>query len=201
MGLAMAKRPPRSPAREGLAVAIARHAEATRNIEASEAAYEASRVAWHDADAAVEAARVTLKEAPDAEAAYLVAKARGETPDEAPVTPRQARLNLQQAIETFDAAVVARESLDLHRKQASSSAFIATMNLDDRVQDAVRDDTDVHALVNEYRKILCDLENRRATLGFLGLSFSGLPDDFVRTIDPRATAFQKALESDADAVF
>jgi len=201
MGLAILQKPPvRSPAREALAAAIAKHADAVQNVTACNAAHDSARQAARDADAAVEAAAAAIAEAKTAAVQYLTDVARG-TAGEAPLTVKQARANHLAAKDDLEAAIAARDGLEQQRKQAASSANLARMTLDDRLRDAVRDDTDVHALVNEYRKILCDQENRRATLGFLGLSFSGLPANFVPSIDPKAAEFVRALETDADAVF
>ena len=156
----------RSPEREALAEAIARHNELTRRLTAIDAASTTAWTAHKAATAAVAAATAGVEKAKSDAGRHLTAVALGEA-GEAPVTVKAARLAVQDAQDALDAAQSAREALAGQRKEIENLLVVSRLRLDTSVAAVIAADPATHALIGRFKEQLRDLTDMRRALEFI----------------------------------
>lgn len=156
--------PRRTPEREQLAEAIARHAAAEQRVARIAAAQE------HASGATLEA-RVAVRKAQDAraetnEASFLAAVALGEAdPANSPV--KAAVVAIDDAEATLNLARRTSAALGEEEKAAASDLQRAKSRLDDAVADVMKAAVSVADLLKEAEAAQADLINRRIVLRHL----------------------------------
>jgi hypothetical protein len=142
----------RSAARIVLAAAIERHATATRELAANEAAQLKAEAARGEAADAVERAQRALEEAKSAAAKHLTRTIMG-TAGDAPKSIKDARAALIDATDTFEVAGEAYDALVQQRPSLAQEASFAQFGLRDKLRDLVRSDPAVKQLIEHYTEL------------------------------------------------
>jgi hypothetical protein len=197
----------RSAARIVLAAAIERHAEATRELAANEAAQLKAEAARGEAADAVERAQLALEEAKSAAAKHLTRTIMG-TAGDAPQSIKDARAALTDATDSLEVAGEAFDALVKERPSVAQEVSFAQFGLRDKLRDLVRSDLAVKELVERYTELHRRAVDVRRALELLDRN-SMIPDEFRgwnverEWPDLQAAASWRAaisaLESDADA--
>jgi chromosome segregation ATPase len=173
MRLVDATSPPRSPEREQLAEAIARHADAARQIARIRAAQERAADTVYEAKDRIAMAISALDEAKATEGSFLAAIALGESAASAsPV--KDCAAAVEQANDQLDTARRTRDALETEMKAVESEMLFASMAVDKCVGDVVRDAPAIRALAGQYaaaQRRAVDLQRAMETVQ------SFLPDD------------------------
>jgi hypothetical protein len=150
--------PERSPERDALAAAIARHVAAIARLEAIEAALEG--IFAHTAREAVAAAAEAVEDAKTRAARALFEKTTGPTVAEA----RAAHAAAQDALA---AAESARDALEAEAEAARGEITMSRVRLDMAVADAVRADPATARLVARWREVQREHADLRSAVQLL----------------------------------
>jgi chromosome segregation ATPase len=162
--------PPRTPERESLAEAIARHAEATDQLAAVRAARERTEEARHSAEEATAKAKAAIEQAKIDTAAALV----GGTPGAPGTSVKAARAALQDCEDALEAAVAAGSVLAESAEEAERELARAERDVDRAVEAVVKASTEIRALVGRLKTAYAELVDVRNALRAVQ---SRLPDD------------------------
>jgi chromosome segregation ATPase len=148
--LRLATEPPeRTPERQSLAQAIARHDAAAKRLAAITAAHERASGAVYDLKDGVDKAIAALDEAKAGEGSYLAAIALGEA--DATLSPvKTAAANVEQANDQLGTVRRTRDALEAEMKAVESELMWAKSKLDDAVRDVVRADPAIRKLAGDH---------------------------------------------------
>ena len=157
-----------TPERAALAHAIAAHAAAVANVQATNDAGERASYAVYDAQAVVATALEGVNEAREATVHHLIAVAGGDT-GPAPRTERQARDALADAEAALDAARAARDALKGRLPGAEQARDRAARNRTDAARAVIAAETADHAaaLAAEVEALQRDALRKGAALRWL----------------------------------
>jgi len=209
--LAIAERldppPSRSPEREALAQAIAKHAGAAVELEANKAATGAVRRKLREARAGVERAEQTVEKAKD-DAAAVVAG----TIERAPLSLGTARLRAEDAMDAMTAAQTALAALEKAGPTLEMRGSIMKSRLDEAIGEVVQSETPVRELLSMHAYLQRQLARHEMVLRIisgLGGRHGGIPADacgwnceYGGQVETGADAWRvalAALREDADA--
>ena len=161
MRLVDATSPPRTPERESLAEAIARHAEATNRLAAVQAARERTEQARRDAKEAIAKATAGVEQAKIDAAAQLVGSAPGA------LSVKAARAALTDCEDALEAAIEAGGILVTTEKEAADEVEWAQTALKKCVGAVVKSEANVGQLLKEAEAAQAELINKRIVLRHL----------------------------------
>jgi chromosome segregation ATPase len=196
--------PPRSPEREQLAEAIARHEEATDRLAAVRAARDRNEEARHGAEESVAKATAGIERAKTDAAAALVGGAPGA------LSVSSARAALQEREDSLVAVIAAGGILAEHAEDAERELGRSERAVDAAVEGVVKASAEIRALVGRLKPAYEELVDVRNALRMMQ---SRLPDDLrimggvdipsIHQDDLKLAATWRtavaALASDADA--
>jgi chromosome segregation ATPase len=148
--LRLATEPPeRTPERQSLALAIARHDATAKRLAAITAAHERASGAVYDLKDGVDKAIAALDEAKAGEGSYLAAIALGEA-DATLSSVKTAAANVEQANDQLGTVCRTRDALEAEMKAVESELMWAKSKLDDAVRDVVRADPAIRKLAGDH---------------------------------------------------
>jgi hypothetical protein len=194
---AAATEPPAiSPERTGLADLIEASKAASANRAALDSAYQTAEIAVFAARHALEAAEEAVEQAKSDAATFLTAVALG-TAGERPATIKQARTAMQDAQDTLDASISARDLLRAQMAQGDAAPGFALMQLKDAAAAVIRSEAPAAAanLVNEVAKLQAQLAEKGSALEWLSQAdvfprgvFGGIADPVAASVLNRMTS-------------
>ena len=157
-----------TPERAALAYAIAAHAAAVANVQATNDAGERASYAVYDAQAVVATALEGVNEAREATVHHLIAVAGGDT-GPAPRTERQARDALADAEAALDAARAARDALKGRLPGAEQARDRAARNRSEAARAVIAAEAAGYAaaLAEEVEKLQAAALRKGAALAWL----------------------------------
>lgn len=207
MRLVDATSPPRTPERESLAEAIARHGAATKQLVRIAAAHERASETVFDSNDSVDRATAALDEAKVGEGSYLTAVALGEA-DAAASPVKTAAANVEQANEQLATARRTRDALEAEIKTAENNLMWAKNKINDVVGAAVKTDPATAQLVAEFNAAELQYFSLKQQMGIVRTD--RMPDEakfwYCEHNWPESPGVAKwraalaALASDADAL-
>ena len=156
--LKLAGEPPRSPEREALAEAIARHDAAVDRLAAVQAAREQATQAQYDAKDAIRAAATAVEQSKVDAALVLTGAAPGA------LSVKDARTKLQDCEDAIEAAISAGGTLVASEKEAAAEVEYANTALEKSVAAVVRAEAPVAKMLAEAKALQNDLVARRVEL-------------------------------------
>jgi predicted RNase H-like nuclease (RuvC/YqgF family) len=171
--------PPRTPEREALAAAIARHNNAVREFDATERALRETKARiYHDDNAAeaVEKAKAAVESAKVNAAKHMTESLLGKA-GEAPVSIQEARRALQNAEDELEALQAVKATLQARFTACESELDWAKRHLRDRVRDVVCSEPGIRNLLTKFEAAKKDLEQRHLDLRWFSRQFM-IPDEY-----------------------
>ena len=196
----------RSPQREALAEAVARHTTAARLVPAIKGEFAAADEAVYDAQDAVERTSPAVAEAQANAGRHRVAVALGAA-GPAPQSVSDARAAAQEALDAHAAALAARAALDEQHAAAAGDLQLARLVLERRVREVIAAEANIERLVADFVALHRELVGRRRVLEWLDLQDAVPRGTAWRSEDgwpdlPGAAPWKAAaaaLETDPDA--
>jgi DNA repair exonuclease SbcCD ATPase subunit len=198
--------PRRTETREALADVIAELASSQRRLSAIATAQRTTDEAVYAARHAVEEAEAKIEQAKSNAATHLTAIAMGST-DAVPLSVKEARAYLQDAQDTLDAAISAREQLAKQKPAVESDVNSLRRQIDNRITDAIKAEAPVEKMLADFATLHREFVARRRVMEWLeGLGV--IPREASFRTEPREWAEAgelpwknavEALATDADA--
>jgi DNA repair exonuclease SbcCD ATPase subunit len=158
--------PRRTEAREALADIIAELTSAQRQLSAIETAQRKTDEAVYAARHAVEEAEAKIEQAKSDAATHLTAIAMGST-DAAPLSVKEARASLQDAQDTLDAAISAREELAKQKPAVESDASSLRLLIDNRIHDVIMAEAPVEKMLADFATLHREFVAHRRVMEWL----------------------------------